>query len=152
MQRRNFIKQICKASLVCAASASIATLQSCSDSNDSDSGANPTLPITEISIDLNDSIYTPLKTVGRSVVTGSLNFDSSGLLLFRESNEKLRAYSRRCPHAGTSINAFVDGAATCPNHGAKFNTDGSSVSGGPTNAPLNQYSVNINGSIATIYK
>ena len=35
---------------------------------------------------------------------------------------------------------------------SKFNTDGSSVSGGPTNAPLNQYSVDINGSIATIYK
>ena len=74
MQRRNFIKQICKASLVCAAPASFATLQSCSDSDDSDSGANPTLPITEVSIDLNDSIYTPLKTVGRSVVTGSLDF------------------------------------------------------------------------------
>ena len=139
MQRRNFIKQVCKASIVCAAPISITSLQSCSDYD-------------EISIDLNDLKYSKLKTVGKSIVTGSTDFDRAGLLLLRKSQEELVAYSRRCPHAGTSINVFVAGSASCPNHGAKFKTDGSPFSGGPTNTSLISYAVDLNGSIVTIYK
>ena len=152
MERRNFIKKICKASIACATPASIVTLQSCStygSENDADS-SSPN--ISELSIDLNETEFSRLKTVGGSMVTGSIDFDKSGLLLFRKSQEDLIVFSRRCPHAGTSINGFNNGSAACPSHGAKFKTDGTPISGGPTNAPLKQYTVNLNGSIAIIYK
>ena len=106
----------------------------------------------ELSIDLNETEFSSLKTVGGSMVTGSIDFDKSGLLLFRKSQEDLIVFSRRCPHAGTSINGFNNGSAACPSHGAKFKTDGTPISGGPTNAPLKQYTVDLNGSIAIIYK
>ena len=153
MQRRNFIKQVCKASIVCAAPISITSLQSCSDYDDENNSSNSNSNIvTEISIDLNDLKYSKLKTVSESIVTGSTDFDRAGLLLLRKSQEELVAYSRRCPHAGTSINVFVAGSASCPNHGAKFKTDGSPFSGGPTNTSLISYAVDLNGSIVTIYK
>ena len=86
------------------------------------------------------------------MVTGSIDFDKSGLLLYRESQNNLIVFSRRCPRAGTSINGFNNGSAACPSHGAEFKTNGTPVSGGPTNAPLKQYTVDLNGSIATIFK
>ena len=152
MERRNFIKKICKASIVCAAPTSIVTLQSCSTYGSENDVYSSSPNITELSIDLNETEFSRLKTVGGSMVTGSIDFDKSGLLLFRKSQEDLIAFSRRCPHAGTSINGFNNGSAACPSHGAKFKTDGTPVSGGPTNAPLKQYTVDLNGSIAIIYK
>ena len=85
MQRRNFIKQVCKASIVCAAPISITSLQSCSDYDDENNSSNSNSNIvTEISIDLNDLKYSKLKTVGQSIVTGSTDFDRAGLLLLRK--------------------------------------------------------------------
>ena len=147
MQRRSFIKQICKASVVCAAPSSLVILQSCSQSESEIKG-----DISEITLNLNDAPYKALKTAGQSVITGSIDFDKSGLLLLRNSQSELLAYSRQCPHAGTSINNFSDGTATCPNHGAQFKPDGSTVPGGPTNTSLKQYVVDLNGSTATIFK
>ena len=152
MERRNFIKQLCKASIACAAPTSIVALQSCStygSKNDVDSTSSD---ITELIIDLNKTEFSRLKTIGQSMVTGSIDFDKSGLLLYRESQNNLIVFSRRCPHAGTSINGFNNGSAACPSHGAKFKTDGTPVTGGPTNASLKQYTVDLNGSIATIFK
>tara|TARA_B100001121_G_scaffold87542_1_gene77766 strand:- start:528 stop:971 length:444 start_codon:yes stop_codon:yes gene_type:complete len=147
MQRRKFIKDICRASIVCAAPSSLITLQSCSENDKQING-----DLSEITINLNDPTYNKLNTVGQSMVTGSTDFDISGLLLLRKSQSDLLVYSRQCPHAGTSINAFLNGAATCPNHGAKFKTDGSPVPGGPTNAPLKQYTVDFNYPTATVFR
>ena len=147
MKRRKFIKDICRASIVCAAPPSLITLQSCSENDKQING-----DLSEITINLNDPTYKKLNTVGQSMVTGSTDFDISGLLLLRKSKSDLLVYSRQCPHAGTSINAFLNGAATCPNHGAKFKTDGSPVPGGPTNAPLKQYTVDFNYPTATVFR
>ena len=152
MEQKNFIKQLCKASIACAAPASIATLQSCStygsekdvDSNSSD--------IIELIIDLNKTEFSRLQTIGQSMVIGSIDFDKSDLLLYRESQDYLIAFSRRCPHAGTSINGFNNVSDACPSHGAKFKNDGTLLSEGPTNALLKKYNVDLNGSIATIFK
>tara|TARA_B100000575_G_scaffold10159_1_gene7495 strand:+ start:173 stop:616 length:444 start_codon:yes stop_codon:yes gene_type:complete len=147
MQRRKFLKDICRASIVCTAPSSLITLQSCSENDKQING-----DLSEITINLNDPTYNKLNTVGQSMVTGSTDFDISGLLLLRKSKSDLLVYSRQCPHAGTSINAFLNGAATCPNHGAKFKTDGSPVPGGPTNAPLKQYTVDFNYPTATVFR
>ena len=80
MQRRSFIKQICKASVVCAAPSSLVILQSCSQGESEIKGDT-----SEITLNLNDAPYKALKTVGQSVITGSIDFDKSGLLLLRNS-------------------------------------------------------------------
>ena len=154
MKRRKFIKQFCSASVACSMPIALTSLQSCSDiSSENDSKDNSSNPgdVNSIQFDLNDQQLSPLKTVGGSIVTMSSDFDRAGLVMYRESLDDLLVFSRSCSHAGTSINAFSNGVATCPNHGAKFNIDGSAISG-PTNAPLLQYSSTIDGSIVTITK
>ena len=120
------------------------------DNDSKDNSPNPG-DVNSIQFDLNDQQLSPLKTVGGSIVTMTSDFDRAGLVMYRESLDDLLVFSRSCSHAGTSINAFSNGVATCPNHGAKFNIDGSAISG-PTNAPLLQYSSTIDGSIVTITK
>ena len=152
MERKNFIKQLCKASTACAVPASIATLQSCSTygcENDVDSSSSY---IIELIIDLNKTEFSRLQTIGQSMVIGSIDFDKSDLLLYRESQDYLIVFSRRCPLAGTSINGFNNGSDACPSHVAKFKTDGTPLSGAPANALLEQYTVDLNDSIATIFK
>ena len=152
MERRNFIKQLCKASIAGADPISIVTLQSCSTYRSENNVDSSSSDITELIIDLNKTEFSRLQTNGQSMVTGSIDFDKSGLLLCRENQNNLIAFSRRCPDAGTSINGFNNGSDACPSRGAKFKTDGTPVLGGATNAPLKQYAVDLNGSIARIFK
>jgi len=44
-----------------------------------------------------------------------------------------------------------DGKLLCANHGAKFDTNGSPISG-PTNANLKSYTCSVNGSLLTVSK
>ena len=145
MKRRNFIKQICNACVVSTLPISLLSLQSCSDGSDSEGS------VDNLDLDLSESKYSNLKNIGGAVALGSNNFDSAGLLVYRRSESSYVAFSRRCPHAGTSINSFSNGIASCPSHGARFDTNGSAVSG-PTNADLKKYMCSVNGTILTITK
>lgn len=147
MKRRQFIKQICNACVVSTLPASLVTLQSCSNPNSSEDSSQ----LDTLDIDLSDSKFALLKEIGGSVAIGSSNFDTAGLIVFRKSEVSYAAFSRSCPHAGTSINNFSSGVATCPNHGAKFDTNGSPISG-PTNANLKSYTCSVNGSLLTVSK
>ena len=145
MKRRNFIKQICNACVVSTLPISLLSLQSCSDGSDSEGS------VDNLDLDLSESKYSNLKNIGGAVALGSNNFDLAGLLVYRRSESSYVAFSRRCPHAGTSINSFSNGIASCPSHGARFDTNGSAVSG-PTNADLKKYMCSVNGTILTITK
>ena len=124
---------------------SLLSLQSCSDGSDSEGS------VDNLDLDLSESKYSSLKNIGGAVALGSNNFDLAGLLVYRRSESSYVAFSRRCPHAGTSINSFSNGIASCPSHGARFDTNGSAVSG-PTNADLKKYMCSVNGTILTITK
>ena len=150
MKRRNFIKQICNACVVSTLPISLLTLQSCSDSASS-YGSDSEGSVDNLNLDLSESKYSSLKNIGGAVALGSNNFDLAGLLVYRRSESSYVAFSRRCPHAGTSINSFSNGIASCPSHGARFDTNGSAVSG-PTNADLKKYMCSVNGTILTITK
>ena len=145
MKRRNFIKQICNACVASTLPISLLSLQSCSDGSDSEGS------VDNLDLDLSESKYSSLKNIGGAVALGSNNFDLAGLLVYRRSESSYVAFSRRCPHAGTSINSFSNGIASCPSHGARFDTNGSAVSG-PTNADLKKYMCSVNGTILTITK
>lgn len=147
MKRRQFIKQICNACVVSTLPASLVALQSCSNPNSSEDSSR----LDTLDIDLSDSKFALLKEIGGSVAIGNNNFDTAGLIVIRKSEMSYAAFSRRCPHAGTSINNFSSGVAICPNHGAKFDTNGSPISG-PTNANLKNYTCSVNGSLLTVSK
>ena len=76
--------------------------------------------------------------------------DTSGMLLYRQSESTVKVYSRNCTHAGCPIGGFSSsGISSCQCHGSMFDTNGNVVNG-PAATPLNQYSATISENIITI--
>src|SRR6056300_154479 len=121
-----------------------------------DTGYNFDASTGTITIDIT-KIYQSLQTVGSGIVlSGSNTFASLGLIVIRASNSSVRALSRNCTHAGSSVN--FDGANNnlpCSqqggSHGSIFNLDGS-VQKGPATKALTSYNASINseGTLITI--
>ena len=102
-----------------------------------------------ITVDLSLSENSALLVVGGALALGSNVIDSKGILLYRQSDTNVLAFSRNCTHNGCTIGSFQNGTSECPCHGSQFNTSGSVVIGPAVN-PLTQYSATITGNIVTI--
>ena len=63
--------------------------------------------------------------------------------------EQYRALSTRCMHRGCQVDPVSDGF-TCPCHGSEYAIDGS-VRKGPTELPLVEYRVTVDGSRLTVH-
>ncbi|HIF27360.1 MAG TPA: hypothetical protein EYQ40_02285 [Candidatus Marinimicrobia bacterium] len=109
------------------------------------SEGSPTAPINNsdetITVDLSSSENSALATVDGTLALGANVLDSKGLLLYRQSDTNVLAFSRNCTHNGCTIGSFQNGS--------QFNTSGSVVNGPAVN-PLTQYSATITGNIVTI--
>ena len=121
---------------------------SCSDSG-------PTAPTdsngeTSFTVDLSLSENSALLTVGGALALAANELDSSGMLLYRQSESTVKVYSRNCTHAGCTIGGFSSsGISSCQCHGSMFDTNGNVING-PAAIPLNQYSATISEDIVTI--
>ena len=104
---------------------------------------------TSITVDLSFPENSALATVGGALALGENVLDSKGILLYRQSDTNVLAFSRNCTHNGCTIGSFQNGTSACPCHGSQFNTSGSVVNGPAVNA-LKQYSATITGNIVTI--
>ncbi len=108
-------------------------------------GADTTSPttITQSSLTLSD--YPALANVG-----GIATVTMSGLPLaiVRSGAASFLAFSRICPHQGSTINV-VNSGFVCPNHGATFNASGMWIGGQPT-SNLTAYPVTYNATAGTI--
>jgi len=119
------------------------------------SEGSPTAPTdsngeTSITIDLSLSENNSLLTVGGVLALAANELDSSGMLLYRQSESTVKVYSRNCTHAGCPIGGFSSsGISSCQCHGSMFDTNGNVVNG-PAAIPLNQYSATISENIITI--
>ena len=117
------------------------------------SEGSPTAPINNsdetIIVDLSLSENSALVTVGGALALGSNVIDSKGILLYRQSDTNVLAFSRNCTHNSCTIDSFQNGTSTCPCHGSQFNTSGNVVVGPAVN-PLTQYSAAIADNIVTI--
>ena len=102
-----------------------------------------------ITVDLSLSENSALLVVGGALALGSNVIDSKGILLYRQSDTNVLAFSRNCTHNSCTIDSFQNGTSTCPCHGSQFNTSGNVVVGPAVN-PLTQYSVAIADNIVTI--
>ena len=147
--RREFVKDALTGIGTVAFGSFIITNQSsCSDSG-------PTAPSdnngeTSITVDLSLSENNALLTVGGTLALAANELDSSGMLIYRQSETTVKVYSRNCTHASCTIGGFSSsGISTCQCHGSMFNTNGNVVNG-PAAIPLNQYSATISENIVTI--
>jgi Rieske Fe-S protein len=74
----------------------------------------------------------PDVSVGLSIV--------ESVLVHREDNGRISAFSARCTHLGCHIDRVVNDEAVCPCHGSRYRADGS-VSAGPATRPLRPFLV-----------
>ena len=147
MKRRKFIGQACRFAVLCSSPLMLSALQSCDDveSDNSDFVSDDDfIDVTKdyIEFNLNKAPFNELKQINGSIATTANDFDSNGLLLFRLSENSILAFSRRCTHAGASLDAFNNGTSRCPSHGSEFNLSGIPTRG-PANSNLLEYKVEI---------
>jgi cytochrome b6-f complex iron-sulfur subunit len=115
---------------------------SCSD-DDSGGDDNNNNNNTGITVDLNSSEYSPLKTVGGFAYKGDI-------IIIRSTDTVYIALSKVCTHSSCTVtyNAST-GEIPCPCHGSKFATTGAVING-PAASPLKVYSVKVSGNTLTI--
>ena len=147
--RREFVKDtLTGISTLAFGSFVMINQSSCSD-------GSPTAPTNsngEISITVNLSLLenNALLTVGGTLALVANELDSSGMLMYRQSETTVKVYSRNCTHASCTIGGFSSsGISSCQCHGSMFDTNGNVVNG-PAAIPLNQYSATISENIVTI--
>ena len=149
MNRRDFLNTSTKIASACALGATSGLITSCSSSSITITSSEPE-DTTGVSLefDLASNDYLPLQSEGGSVVTGSNEIDSNGLLLLREKNT---TFTNNCTHSGYDLLAFSNGTSICSsNHGGRFNTDGQAISQ-PASGTLKSYSTSLSDNILTVY-
>ena len=121
-----------------AAALAMAALAACG-------GDSLTSPSTVQSTALKLSDFPALSTVG-GVATTSIG--RTPIAIVRTSTSSFSAFSRICPHQGSTINVTSTGFL-CPNHGATFNKAGQWI-GGERTSSLTSYPVAYDATAGTI--
>ncbi len=135
MERRKFIIR----SMQAGAAIAIPFAVSCSKDEDDDI----LLPGDDITIDLDSSQYSTLKTAGNSVTL-------QGIIVANTGNEVFVALSSVCTHQGCTINySHANTNFPCPCHGSVFSVQGS-VLNGPATTAVKKYTVSREGNVLTI--
>jgi cytochrome b6-f complex iron-sulfur subunit len=114
-------------------------VSSCSKSNgtDGNTGGNNTL-----TLDLTDSKYTALNTVGGFVVVQNI--------IVANTAAGYVALSSVCTHQGCTISySSTNNNFPCPCHGSVYSTSGSVING-PATVALSSYAVSKSGTTLTI--
>ncbi|MBT7524316.1 MAG: Rieske 2Fe-2S domain-containing protein [Candidatus Marinimicrobia bacterium] len=151
MKRREFIGEACRFAVLCSSPLLLSTLQSCEDVNNESNDDFNNINEDTLEFNLEQSPFDKLKVVGGSVATQGNSFDSNGILLFRQSESIILAFSRRCTHAGATLNAFSNGSSSCSSHGSEFNLSGEPTKG-PASSKLDRYIVEIVSNIIKVSK
>jgi cytochrome b6-f complex iron-sulfur subunit len=139
MERRKFFRNFAVGGSILLTAPIL--FNSCSkDSDDEDNNNNNTGGNT---VDLNDSAYAALKTVGGFAYKGDI-------IIIRSTDTVYIALSKVCTHSQCTVTYNSSSKEIpCPCHGSKFNTEGA-VLNGPAASPLKKYNVKLNGNILTI--
>ena len=132
MERRNFLKA---ATALCGLAITPAIFDSCSKQSNA--------AVVNMTIDLSNSGYSMLNTVGGSIV-------KDGVLVMRVNATTFSAIAAACTHEGCTV--AYNPASTkvvCPCHNGIYDTNGAVISGPPPSA-LAKYTVTQSGTILTI--
>jgi Rieske Fe-S protein len=107
------------------------------------SGATSPSSVSSTTLQLAD--FPALSSVG-GVATVSVS--GVPLAIVRTSSTTFAAFSRICPHQGTTIDVFTNGFQ-CPRHGATFNASGQWI-GGQRTSNLTSYPVGYDAASGTL--
>ena len=151
LSRRSFITTGVKSlTILVGSSAAISFLESCS--SDDSNPVSPGNGGSKVTIDLNDSKYSPLKQVGGKVALDKgdeSGLPENGIFIIRSSDSSVTVLDRTCTHQGCQVNPFTNNSANCPCHGSVYNTNGGVVSG-PADSPLTTYNATLNNNTIEI--
>ena len=138
MERRKFIEKTLILIGAGTLSGSALLLESCKKKQKS----TPSGAIVNFDIDLTNSTYQTLNTVGNYIY-------KNGVIVANTSSGFI-ALDKACTHQGCSV-SYNNNSNNfpCPCHGASFDKNGA-VLGGPTSTPLKKYAVTKNGNILTV--
>lgn len=117
---------------------------SCSDDgNGGDNNNNNGGGGSGITIDLNDSEFSALKTVGGFAY-------KDDIIIIRSTDTVYLALSKVCTHSSCTVTYnSTTKDIPCPCHGSKFATTGAVING-PAASPLKVYNVKVSGNTLTI--
>jgi cytochrome b6-f complex iron-sulfur subunit len=116
-------------------------MNSCSKAADPGTGGTPP-PSNKLTLDLTNSLYAALNTVGGFVV-------AQGIIVANTTSGYI-AIDSTCTHMGCTIAySSTNNNFPCPCHGSVFSTTGSVVNG-PALTALKSHSVSKSGNVLTI--
>jgi len=107
---------------------------------------------SQVQIDISQSPYTALATVGGAVALNAsalAGLPANGIFIIRASETMIVVLSRTCTHQGCQVGAFNGGIAECPCHGSRYDTNGNVVRGPAPNS-LTRYTATLTGNIITL--
>ena len=130
-------RQFLSASLMAAAAAALAAC-SATGMTDATSPSN-------VGLSVKVSDYATLANVGGVAL---INASGSPIAVVRTGTSTFVALSRVCPHQGSTVNA-VTGGFLCPNHGARFDQNGT-WTGGQRTSNMRAYSTSYDAATGTI--
>jgi len=91
---------------------------------------------------------TALTTLAEVPEGGGVVLTDQGVVVTRESGDKVHCFSAVCTHQGCLVNQVSDGRINCPCHGSAFDANTGAVVAGPAPSPLPAVPVTVvNGSI-----
>ncbi len=102
-----------------------------------------------LTVDLSKPENQSLKTIGGTLALESNIIDNKGLLIYRESVNSVKVFSRECTHQQCQVGPFINGISSCPCHGSKYDLTGKNIAG-PAPRPLPQYMAALNINLVTI--
>ncbi len=139
MKRKEFISVIGKGGIAITV---LGCLGGCNQ------GSNPTSPSTltniDFSLNLNETAYSSLNTVGGSV-------SHQGVLVARIDTNTFDAVAQACNHQGTTIQLELGNHRFhCPNHGSNFDLNGNVING-PATVNLQKFNTELNGTVLRVF-
>ena len=81
---------------------------------------------------------------------GGVIVDDPAVVLVRDSNDQVHAFSAVCTHQGCTVDKVAKGQIECPCHGSRFDAATGDVTSGPASRPLPSVAVVVrNGEVFT---
>lgn len=82
---------------------------------------------------------------GEIPVGGGKVIDKWKIVVAQPTQGTFKAFTATCTHQGCTVGSPKDGVITCPCHGSEFDATDGSVKQGPAGAPLQEFTVRLQG-------
>lgn len=142
INRMEFLKSLgFKGASLLAVYCAIPALSSCI--NESMDSANGGITGTDITLDLTNPAYTKLNTAGNYVI-------ENRIVIARISATAFAAVTQVCSHEGKLKVYYNSGEFYCPEHGARFDTEGNGLNSKGSKG-IKNYQTELTGTVLRIF-